>query len=166
MDEQHSNSNFELPIQLPFLKMGNPSSVLDFIDSLSELIDRKAVPNNRLPFLWSVDLGYISEEVEENQCAFVYSPALMGRKLNVNNTDDLLYIMNNAVEQWNTRYEKQYRTDAEMPSTYFVSSWREICDQWDLSAQDLYDTWLAKRVKTRLNTHIDMDAVVSSSKKI
>lgn len=53
-----------------------------------------------------------------------------------------------------------------MPSPYFVSSWREICDEWDLSAQDLYDTWLAKRVKTRLNTHIDMDTVVSSSKKI
>jgi len=35
MNEQNSNSNFELPIQLPFLKMGNSSSVLDFIDSLS-----------------------------------------------------------------------------------------------------------------------------------
>lgn len=102
MNEQNSNSNFELPIQLPFLKMGNSSSVLDFIDSLSELIDRNAVPHNRLPFLWSVHLGYISDEVEENQCAFVYSPALMGRKLNVNNKDDILYIMYNAVEQWNS----------------------------------------------------------------
>lgn len=160
------SSNFELPLQLPFLKMENTSSVRDFIDSLSDLIDRNVVPKNRLPVLWSVDLGYISDGVEENPCAFVYSPALMGRKLNVKNKDDLLYIMNNAIEQWNSKYEKQYKTDAEMPSPYFVSSWREICDEWDLSAQDLYDTWLAKRVKTRLNTHIDMDTVVSSSKKI
>lgn len=93
------SSNFELPLQLPFLKMENTSSVRDFIDSLSDLIDRNVVPKNRLPVLWSVDLGYISDGVEENPCAFVYSPALMGRKLNVKNKDDLLYIMNNAIEQ-------------------------------------------------------------------
>jgi len=130
------------------------------------LIDRNAVPHNRLPFLWSVHLGYISDEVEENQCAFVYSPALMGRKLNVNNKDDILYIMNNAVEQWNSKYEKQYRSDAEMPSAYFVSSWEEICKEWNLTAQELYDTWLAQRVKTRLNTYIDIDAHLSSTKKM
>jgi hypothetical protein len=170
MNDTPLDPHYELPIKLPFLTTGNKMKVRDFINSLLDLIDRNAVPNNRLPVLWSVRLGYVSDpgynDFEQTEYNFVYSPALMGRKLNLTDSNDLLYIMDTILEQWNTRYEKQYRTDAEMPSTYFVSSWREMCEGWNISSQDLYDAWVAQRVKTRLNTHIDIEFVPSSTKKI
>lgn len=157
---------YELPIKLPFLKFGEDVRVRDFIDTLLQMIDRSCVPHNRLSVLAPVRLGFLCDDVEDNECTFVYSPALMGRNLNLHNTDDALYIMNVILEQWNIKYQKQYSTQTDMPGRYFVSSWVDICDNWNLGAQNVYDEWAAKRLKLKIGEEVHVTGGVSSIKKM
>lgn len=148
------NETYELTLNLPILAVGNERMMRDLITSFSHMVDRSFVPNNRLPVVAFIDLGFVGnphDESEDNY-GFIYSPAMMGRTLS--KISDRLYIMNHILEQWNLQYQKQYKTNEDMPYTYFVG-WNDVCDDWGFAAQDLYESWLAQRIKTRIEAEME-----------
>ena len=159
------NQTHELTFKLPFVTPGNERRMDDLLSSFSRMVDRDFVPNNNLPVLAFIDLGFVSDlhEDSEDNYGLIYSPAMIGR--NLHKASDGLYIMNIVLDQWNIQYQKQYTTHADMPYTYFVG-WIEVCDDLGLVAQYLYDTWLAKRLNERICAEVPNSGTASSTKKI
>ena len=160
------NTPYELSVQLPFLIVGHERNLRKFFDYLTEMIDHTGVPNSQLPTVAGVSLGLVGPEPIEDFYTLIYSPAVMGRTLNIHNKNDQIYIMSIVLEQWNTKYHKQHSSNDNMPNTYFVNFWKYTCHRLGMHANDLYEDWLAQRIKTRIGEEVHTTGGTPSIKKM
>lgn len=153
-------------LTLPFICSEPFDDTMQFAKVLNAQLTKDNGPDtNHLPMVAAWDLAY-HRGVDY---VLVYSPRVLGRVLtmqNADNSEDLHWAMTVLLEHWNTQFQRQQATTELMPCEHFVSYWTEACSEMSLNAQDLYQDWLAQRVKSTLLQNLPSSPLPSPTRKL
>jgi len=154
------------PLRLPFLLEGHLAIWRSRVEKLCAMTDREQMPPSSLPVVNFIPVGWAYCGEDEFDYALIYSPALLGRRLNDDNPEDRMYIMQQVVKEWNRLFQEENHTTDPMPEMDFVYAWDVSCKRWGLKAQDVYQTWVADQTKTILLEHVAPKGLQAAAKKI
>lgn len=158
------NIYHNLPLRLPALLQGTERDLRELVWQLNSLaatairaapqsvpLNASPSPARPLPWVATLDLGW----AHDSDYTFLYSPAALGRTLDEHNKEDQMVVMEVVLAQWNDKLQKQYSTSGDMEASFFVPIWAQSCEEWELSAQDLYEHWAAQRQQDRIGAQVE-----------
>lgn len=152
-------------LKLPFVMAGLPDTFYFVTNMVQNMMDVSDIQST-LPEVSHLKLGWADGE----HMAVIYSPTLLGRKLDADNIVDIQWALHVALDQLNGMYQKDHATTNIIPVEHFVDMWSDVCSDYGLNAQDVYCEWAAMEQKQRLNTYIEKHRMQSDaqsfSKKI
>lgn len=137
-------------LRLPFVMAGLTDTFYFANNMVRNMIDVSGIKST-LPEVSHLILGWVDGE----QIAVIYSPTILGRKLDDDNIQDIHWALHVALNQLNHTYQKDHKTTDIISATHFIDMWSDVCIDWKLNPQDVYDQWAALEQKQRLNNYIE-----------